>query len=104
MGKRSRLAAVAGTAIGIAGLGVARRIWRWARRGGADEGATDALAPAVEGNRSPAPPRPPVDEAHAPGHRHLSLRADVRDERAPRPVRARPFAKHQRGLRHPGRG
>jgi hypothetical protein len=43
------------------------------------------------------------DVAHAPGHQHLPLTGDVREERTPPTVRSRPFAKHRHGLRHPGR-
>lgn len=45
-----------------------------------------------------------ADPAHAPGHRHRKLPAMVRRQAVPRRIRSRPFAKHQHGLRHPGKG
>ena len=104
MGTRSRFAAVAGTAIGIAGLRAVRRARRRARLHGAAGGTVDDIMSTVAEDLPPTPPQPGSDEAHAPGHRHLPMTADVRDEQPPPPVRERPFAKHRHGLRHPGRG
>jgi hypothetical protein len=51
-----------------------------------------------------AAPTPTADNAHAPGHQHLPWTTAISDQPEPSPVRERPFAKHRRGLRHPGRG
>ena len=81
MGNRSRfVVAIGSTAAGVMTVrGLQRR--RRARPGGA------------------AVPR---DPAHAPGHRHLPL-TDVLEQPDPPRVYERPFGKHQRGLRHPGK-
>jgi hypothetical protein len=60
--------------------------------------------PSVGGDIPSAAPTANADEAHAPSHQHLPLIAEVREEPAPSTVRSRPFAKHRRGLRHPGKG
>jgi len=44
-----------------------------------------------------------VDEAHAPGHKHLRWSKEAAEEDRPVMTRHRPFSKHQRGMRHPGR-
>lgn len=98
MENRSRFTALASTAVGVVGISALRRARRRASARAAANDTTASLAGAP-------PPSPPVDdEAHAPGHRHLPLTAEVRDERPPKPVQERPFAKHRHGLRQPGRG
>jgi hypothetical protein len=85
MGSRSRYMtkpAAAGAAGVGAWLGVAVAAWRRARRRARLRGAS------------------PAD---APGHRHLASPPDARAERRAA-AGARPFAKHRRGLRHPGKG
>lgn len=99
MGNRSKFVAATATA-GAVGLAVLRAR-RHARLEHAAEGIVDAIMPSVADNIPPEP-EPIVDEAHAPGHRHL---APVEDEDSPVPrVRERPWTKQRHGLRHPGRG
>jgi len=96
---------VVGTAAaGVAGIRAFMGARRRARLSQAVEGIGEAIMPSVADE---APSTTPVgigDEAHAPGHRHLQVTTEVRGEPAPPPVRERPFAKHRRGLRHPGKG
>ena len=101
MGNRSKYVATIGSA--AAGMMAARALKRRrrARLGRAAEGFADTVMP----NRDPVPEAVhdmDGDEAHAPGHRHLPL-ADIADQREPVPVYERPFEKHHRGLRHPGK-
>ena len=103
MGNRSRYVVVGSVAVGLGGAALVRARRR-ARLGRAAEGFVDAIMPSVGEEASAATPVVAGDEAHAPGHRHLELGAEVREEPAPPPFRERPFAKHQHGLRHPGKG
>lgn len=103
MGNRSRIAAIAGTAVGVAGVRAVRRARRRARLRGAAEGIADALMPSIAEDTPSAVPVPVGDEAHAPGHRHLPSTAGLRDQPAPDTIGSRPFAKHRHGLRHPGK-
>ena len=101
---RNQLAAVAGAAIGVAGIGAVRRARHRARGHGAAQGNADVTPPTVAGDRPPTAAPDGGDQAHAPGHRHLPMTAHLRGGRPPRGGGARPFAKHRHGLRHPGRG
>lgn len=85
---------------------LARAIARSRKRSkldGAREGFAEVVMPMVSPENPPADAGPLVDEAHAPGHRHLHVTPEVARELAPRPVRSRPLSKQTRGLRHPGR-
>jgi hypothetical protein len=104
MGNRSRYVAVSSAAVGVVGVRAWRRARRRARLGRAAEGIVDAVMPSVEAEAPSTTPVPIADEAHAPGHQHMPMTAGVLEERAPPPVRERPFAKHRHGLRHPGKG
>ncbi len=104
MGNRSRYVAVSAAAVGVVGIRALRRARRRARLGVAAEGIVDAVMPSVEDEAPSTTPVPVADEAHAPGHQHMRMTADVVEETAPPPVRERPFAKHRHGLRHPGKG
>ncbi len=103
MGNRSRYVVVGSAAAGLAGAALVRARRR-ARFGHAAEGFVDAIMPSVGEEASATTPVFAGDEAHAPGHRHLEIGAEAREEPAPPPVRERPFAKHRRGMRHPGKG
>ena len=61
------------------------------------------LSPMVSTTQEPPPADPEMNEARAPGHRHLRWSKEAEEEPTPKPVRNRPFSRHQRGLRHPGR-
>lgn len=104
MAERRRYLAAGSVAAGVLG---ARALVRAGRRGGLRQaltGAVDAVMPSAR--RSwPVPATRPhdEDEAHAPGHAHLQPPARAALFDGP-PARARPFAKHRHGLRHPGRG
>lgn len=106
MGNRSKLAvAAAGSAFA---LGMARRKRRRARAMAAGRGFVEDVMPSVLDTGPAAGPAAAgevaPDEAHAPGHRHLTLGGRIAHEAPPPRVRERPFAKHRHGLRHPGRG
>ena len=103
MGNRSRYVVVGSAAAGFAGAALVRARRR-ARLGHAAEGIVDAIMPTLGEEAPTTMPVVTGDEAHAPGHRHLEMGAEVREEPAPPPVRERPFAKQQHGLRHPGKG
>jgi hypothetical protein len=101
MGKRSKLVIVtAGSAaFAVRTLSSARRRARFAE---SVKGFAEAIMPSVVRGTPSAQSQAVVDdESHAPGHRHLPRKEKVAAE--PRPVFERPFAKHQHGLRHPGR-
>lgn len=100
MSNRSRFVAFAGVAAGVGGLRALYRVRRRARLSRVVSGVGNVVTP-PEGS---APAFRAADVAHAPGHRHLQLTAEVRAQPQPPPVRERPFAKHRHGLRHPGRG
>jgi hypothetical protein len=103
MGNRSRYVVVGSAAAGVAGAALVRARRR-ARLRHAAEGIGEAIMPSV-GEEAPATtPVAAGDESHAPGHRHLEIGPDVREEPAPPPVQERPFAKQRHGLRHPGKG
>jgi hypothetical protein len=102
MGNRSKYVAWGSAAVGVAA--VARRRRRRGRLGEAAEGFVDTVMPSI-GRDAPAKTPPEgIDEAHAPGHRHLPWRAKAVEEPVTEGEVSRPFAKHHRGLRHPGRG
>ncbi len=85
---------------------LARTVHRARKRSKLDqvrEGFGEVVTPMVSPEAPTPRPEPVIDEAHAPGHRHLHIPPDVAEELAPRPVRNRPFSKQTRGLRHPGR-
>jgi len=85
---------------------LARTIRRARKRSKLDqarEGFGEVVMPMVSSDTPPPSATPVVDEAHAPGHRHLHIPSEVADEPAPKPMRNRPFSKQTRGLRHPGR-
>ena len=98
MGNRSRFTIVAGAAIGIAGVGAARRARRRARFRAAVAGMGDAITVPA------GPPSPMVvsDEAHAPGHRHLP--PPPGEWPPPDRGRPRPVGTRRRGVRHQSRG
>ncbi len=104
MEDRSRVATIVGAALGVAGVSAVRRARRRARLRGAAAEIVERLTRGVTDAPLSTSLTPASDEAHAPGHRHVPLAGDVRHEHAPPPVRERPFAKHRRGLRHPGKG
>jgi hypothetical protein len=104
MQNKTRFAALAGAAVGVAGLRAAQRAHRHARRRQTAGDIADVVTPLVEEETPPTSPLPAADKAHAPGHRHLPLTAEIRNQPAPPPVRERPFAKHRHGLRQPGKG
>jgi len=104
MGNRSRFIALTSAAAGVAGVRALARTRRRARLRRAAEGIGETVMPSVAAELpSVSLPLAAGDEAHAPGHRHLSMEA-IDDEPAPPPVRSRPFAKQRHGLRHPGKG
>lgn len=100
MGNKSKLlVATAGSAaFAVRALSRARRRARFAQ---STKGISEVIMPSVGDDASSEPPLAVADESHAPGHRHLSRRKITSVE--PKIANARPFAKHQRGLRHPGR-
>lgn len=103
MGNRSRFVVVGSAAAGVAGVRALVRAGRRARLRRAAEGFVDVLMPSV-GGEAPSTELPATgDEAHAPGHQHLPLPVEVDAKRTPSSGGSRPFAKHQRGLRHPGK-
>jgi len=104
VGSRSRYVVVSSAAAGIAGVRALRRARRRARLRRAAEGFVDAVMPSVADEVPSTVPTPVRDEAHAPGHQHLPLTGDARDEPAPSTVRSRPLAHHRRRLRRPGMG
>lgn len=105
MGNRSKYLVVSSAAAaGVAGIRALARARRRARLRRAAEGIVDAIMPSVADEAPSMTPVAVGDEAHAPGHQHLQMTTEVRDEPAPPPVRERPFAKHRHGLRHPGKG
>lgn len=104
MGNRSRYVVVGSAAAGVAGVRALVRARRRARLRRAAEGIVDAIMPSVHDSPPPTTPIAIGDDAHAPGHQHIQITAEVRDEAPPPLVLERPFAKHRRGLRHPGKG
>jgi hypothetical protein len=104
MGNRSRYVVIGSATAGLAGVRALVRARRRARLRHAAVGFVDAVMPSVGDEVPSAAPTAIADEAHAPGHQHLTLTADMREERAPSRVRSRPFAKNRHGLRHPGKG
>lgn len=103
MSRRRRAMLVAGATAGVVGYRAVRRARRRERLRQAGEGIEDVLGPPPLGD-SWMPPTSVADEAHAPGHQHLQVPQEVREQRPPAAVHERPFAKHRHGLRHPGRG
>lgn len=100
MGNRSKMviATVGSAALAASALSIARRRRRFA----VDfEGVSDELNSSEASESSTATTLTDVDKAHAPGHRHLS-RHEAPSIRSGH-IYMRPFAKHQRGFRHPGR-
>jgi hypothetical protein len=97
MGNRSKYVAVTAAAAGAA-LIAGRRRARWRR---AFEGIRDATLP-THVTDLPTDRQSGIDEAHAPGHRHLP--PIDRGERAPSRPRGRPWTKHAHGIRHPVSG
>jgi hypothetical protein len=104
MGNRSRYLVVSSAAAGVIGFRAMVKARRRARLRRAAEGIVDAIMPSVADETPSTTPVATGDTAHAPGHQHLQMTAEVRAESAPPQVRERPFAKHRHGLRHPGRG
>lgn len=98
MAHRTRLAVVAGSVVAVGTL--ARLRWS-ARARAAGKGFVEDVMPSVLERPRAADG---LDEAHAPGHRHVPLARTAADGPEPHAVAARPFAKHRHGLRHPGRG
>ena len=83
---------------------VARALSRARRRSllaATTKGIAEVVMPSVLEETPSTQQRVAGDEAHAPGHRHLAR--PFLTEREPNRVDDRPFAKHQRGFRHPGR-
>lgn len=103
MSNRSRfVAATAGSA--ALAVGAVARARRRARVANATQGVSEVIMPSVLQDTPFVAPRMRVgDEAHAPGHQHLQRRGADTEGRRPKPMRVRPFAKHQHGSRHPGR-
>jgi hypothetical protein len=77
------------------------KVRRRARLARTTKEIAEAIMPSVVEETRSANPLAVTDESHAPGHQHLARREMTAAE--PEPVYDRPFAKHQRGLRHPGR-
>lgn len=100
---RTRLAALAGSAAAGSAIavGTVARLRRRARLRAAGRGFVEDVMPSI---LEPTRSADGLDEAHAPGHRHLVRRRAVNDGAGTLPVGTRPFAKHRHGLRHPGRG
>jgi hypothetical protein len=72
-----------------------------ARMAASMKGIAEVIMPSVVAEAPSARPCVITDESHAPAHQHLMTREMTTSE--PEPVDDRPLAKHQRGLRHPGR-
>ncbi len=86
----------AGAAIvGGAGLAAVRRKRRRERLGEAVVGVADTVMPSVAEDTPGLEVLPGADVAHAPGHTHLGPPADAREERV---LKARRFARRDRGL------
>ena len=97
MGNRSKYLAV--TALAGTAVAPARRRARLRR---AAEGIRDTILPTHVIEDLPSDRVTDLDDAHAPGHRHLGP-AD-RDESEPEPLRGRPWTKHAHGMTHPFSG
>lgn len=97
MGNRSKYLAV--TAAAGAAVAAARRRSRLRR---AAEGIQDTILPTHVVEDLPSDRMVDLDEAHAPGHRHVE--AADRDEAGPEPLRSRPWTKHAHGMTHPFSG
>jgi len=104
MGNRSKFVTVAAGSA-TAAFARSRHARRKARMASAVEGIAEAVLPSVVAE-TPAVdlPSATADVAHAPGHRHLAFDETNARPHGSRRVQSRPFAKHRRGLRHPGRG
>ena len=102
MGNRSKLVVVTAGSAAFAARALSRARRR-ARLAASTKGIAEVIMPSVVEETPSAQQRLITDESHAPGHQHLMRRAMNASESEPEPVDDRPFAKHQRGLRHPGR-
>jgi hypothetical protein len=100
MGSRSKLIVVTAGSAAFAARALSRARRR-ARLAGSTKGIAEVIMPSVVEETPSAQQRVITDESHAPGHQHLTRREMAAPE--PEPVYDRPFAKHQRGFRHPGR-
>jgi hypothetical protein len=101
VGITKKAAIVSSAAAGAVGVRALVRASRRERAEHAAEGIADTILPTVADRAHYTEPRT-GDDAHAPGHAHLD-RAATREEATPKSVLSRPFAKHRRGLRQPGR-
>ncbi len=101
MGRGTRVAILSFGALAFSAFLSARRR---ARLASGTRGFVEDIMPSV-GEATPSAPQgePVANEAHAPGHRRRGL-PEPEVPPAPRRLGWRPFAKHRRGLRHPGRG
>lgn len=95
MGNRSKYLTVTAAAAG--GALIARRRARLRR---AAEGIRDSILPTHLGPTTDQ--EVGIDDAHAPGHQHLTA-SDV-EERGPRSLPGRPWTKHGHGMTHPYAG
>lgn len=98
-----RLAAGAGAGAGVVAL---LRNPRWqARLHRLADGLHDTIFPSERADRPGAPadrpPTPAVDEAHAPGHRHLAAAPDL-ESHGPGPADAHTVVDHRPGHVHKG--
>lgn len=98
-----RLAAGAGAGAGVVAL---LRNPRWqARLHRLADGLHDTIFPSERADRPGAPadrpPTPAVDEAHAPGHRHLAAAPDL-EPHGPGPADAHTVVDHRPGHVHKG--
>ena len=100
MGNKSKLIVVTAGSAALAARTLSRNRRR-ARLAASTNGIAEMIMPSALEKTPSAQQRVATDESHAPGHQHLMRREMTAPE--PEPVDDRPFAKHQRGLRHPGR-
>lgn len=97
------IAAASAATVFARALGNARRRSRL-EEAKARESFAETVMPMVSADIEPQVASPVMDEAHAPGHRHLRWSKEIAEEPEPSMVRSRPFSKRQRGTLHPGRG
>jgi hypothetical protein len=99
---KKKLTVIGSAAVATVGARALRRARRRAHAAGAAEGIAEAIQPSVADRAHATVEQPQAGAAHAPGHAHLD-RASIRTARDSGRSWPRPFAKHRRGLRQPGR-
>ena len=100
MGNRSKYVVASAGAAALATRALVRSRWR-GRFASATKEIAETIMPSVVEETPSVRSFAVDDESHAPGHEHLARPAT--GPALPKPNDERPFAKHQRGLRHPGR-